>query len=280
MTEIMDAPAAEPAIAAQTRAPASEPSGWMSPEGEIREGAPENIRTLLEKKKWTNINQVVDNYTELEKKAYSQQVVVPGEDDVEGRNSIYAQLGRPDTFDKYEVTNESGIDLSEELTGQFKQFAHGLGLNQKQFSDIVGFQLDAVKGQATAYEAQQAQVRETNVQAMKDKWQTQYDPTIQRVDAMAEKLGVAEYFKGLGIDREPEVVNMLLTLSNSDKEDSLTSQKAPSRPSKTPYEELTDIKKSDSFMDKFHPEHKQTMTRYMDLNQQIANAGQGRAPRS
>ncbi len=278
MVEIMDA---EPTKTAQTTAPDTEPTGFMSPDGEIREGAPENIKTLLEAKKWTNIRQMAEAYTELEKfKGKGEHLVIPEADDTEGWNKVFKSLGRPETSDKYEFTNETGVEMSDELLGDFKQFAYKEGYTQKQLAGAIQFQLEAVKASNEIFETQQAERKETNIVAMKQKWgETNYEPTIKEIDATAEKLGVLEFFQTMGIDREPEIVNMLLTIKNSDSEDTITSG-TPTKVTKSPAERLNEIKKSEAFTSKFHPDHTKTMTEYMALNQEIANSGQAQAPRS
>ena len=100
MTELMDAgssaPATEPVKTATSEAPATEPSSstsWMNSNGDFGEGVPENIKSLLDAKKWTNINQITEGYSELEKYkgvASGDHLVIPeSAEDVEGWNKIY-----------------------------------------------------------------------------------------------------------------------------------------------------------------------------------------------
>ena len=89
-------------------------------------------------------------------------------------------------------------------------------------------------------------------------------------DGMNVGLYLKEYCK--------EIVNMLITLSNSDAEDIIAPQTLAAT-TKTPQERIDEIKKSEAFLGKFHPQHKEIMKEYMDLNQQVANAGQSRQPR-
>ena len=276
MTELMDVDT----NSTQTDAPATEPVGWVSPTGDFGEGAPENIRNILEKKKWTNITQMADGYSELERfKGSGEHIVIPEADDAEGWRNIFNKAGRPETYDKYNISYEGEVPIGDELIGQFKQFSHGLDLTQKQFDGVVKFQLDAVAAQEEVHKTQQAERDATNVQAMKQKWGEQYDPTYAKVEATAEKLGVASFFKEMGIINEPEIVNMLLTVSNSDAEGTLLPSGAPVA-TKTPQQEIEDIKQNPAYTDKFHQDHKAMVQRVMELSVQIANAGQGRAPKS
>ena len=124
MVEVMDV---KPA---QTTAPETEPTAWMTPDGEIRDGAPENIKSLLEKKKWTNISQFFDSYTELEKfKGIGEHLVIPEAEDVVGWENVYKQLGRPETFDKYDFTYEGDVEINIDS----RQINTAFELNQNQY---------------------------------------------------------------------------------------------------------------------------------------------------
>lgn len=279
MPEIMDVDT-EPIKTAQTPAPPTEPTSWMSPTGEIRDGAPDKIRELFEKKKWTNVEQGFDSYLELEKfKGIGEHLVIPEAEDAEGWDNVYKQLGRPETFDKYELGYDGDVAISEELTGQFKQFAHGLGLTQKQFESLVRFQLDAVAAQTGAYETQLATQKEENIKTLKDKYgEVNYDVKIKGARIIADGLGIYETLEAKGLASDPVIIAMLDKIASRTSEDVITPQ-PPATPEKSPQEELDEIKKSEPFLQKFHRDHKSTMLRFMELNQQVANAGQARQPR-
>ena len=262
----------EPTKPAQTLAPATEPTGWMSPDGDIREGAPENITSLINAKKWTNVGQIVDAYNELEKfKGIGEHLVIPEAEDAKGWDSVYKALGRPETYDKYEFAYDGDVQISDELTGQFKQFAHGLGLTQKQFDSIVRFQLDAVGAQTEAYEAQGVAKTEQNVQSLKQKWgEANYEVKVKGARIIADSLGIYQTLEAKGLASDPDIINMLDTIANRTAEDVITP--TPQVAQKTPLEELNEIKTSKAFLEKFHPDHRVTMSRYMELNQIVANS--------
>ncbi len=280
MAEIMDIKT-EPTMPAQTTAPDTEPTGWMSPEGDLREGAPENIKTLLDSKQWTNISQLATGYEELQKLVgVGDPLFIPKDDDIEGWDKLHNKLGRPATHDKYDFKYEGEQEISPELVDLFKQHSFKQGKSQKMFEADVLFQLEAASEAEKIFQTQQTERREENIQSIKSKWGEHYDPTIQRIDVMADKLGVKTFFEEMGIDKEPEVVNMLLTLANGDAESTLAPSTETEPIQKSPLDELNELKKSKAFLEKFDPDHKKTMERFMQLNQQIVNAGQGRAPRS
>jgi hypothetical protein len=143
----------------------------------------------------------------------------------------------------------------------------------------VQFQLEAVKASEELFEQQRTERREGHIEAMKQKWQDDYDATVTKIDSAAEKLGVKDFLEEFGISKEPEIINMLLTIANSDSEDSLTPN-GDKIETKSLINQIDEIKESDAFKQRFHPKHRETMAKYMDLNQQVANAGLSRAPRT
>ena len=290
MTDFIDAGSSAPNIEtnepikeAVSNAPASEPSSsWMNGNGDFGDGVPENIKSLLDSKKWTNVEQLATGYSELEKfkgVASGDHLVIPqNAEDVEGWNAIYSKLGKPETADKYEFKNETGVEIGDDLMSAFKEFAHKENYTQKQLAGAVQFQLEAVKA-SEEISAQQSQERKDgNIEAMKDKWKDKYDTTQTKIDAIADKLQVKSFFEEIGIDKEPEIVNMLLTIANSDSEDNLNNGSNPAPAAKGLQEQLKDIMTSDAFKDKFHVDHKKIMGEYMNLNRAIANSGLGRSP--
>jgi len=275
MTEILDTPT----IPAQTEAPATEPTGWMSPDGEFRNGTPDGIQALLDKKQWTNVGQLADAYGDLEKfKGMGEHLVIPEAEDAEGWNDIYNKMGRPETSDAYELKYEGDIALDDDLTSSFKQFAHGLGLTQKQFNDIVGFQLDAIAAQETAFGTQLDTTKAENVELLKQKYGIQYDAKMTSARATADSLGIYETLNSKGLASDPDIINMLATIASKSGEDILTPA-SPAPASKSPQEELAEIQKNPAFLDKFSPNRKELMKRYMELNTVIANSGGQRSNR-
>ena len=253
---------------------------WINPNGDFGEGVPESIQGLIEKKKWTNVSQLADGYSELEKfKGSGEHLVIPESvDDAEGWAKVFNAIGRPESAEGYAFDNQTGVELNDELMSGFKEFAHKAGYSQSQLEGAIQFQLESIKAGDEIYATQQAERKTENIDAMKQKWQADYEPTITKIDATAEKLGVKAYLENLGIDKEPEIVNMLLTIANSDSEDPLNPSGELAPLPTTLNDKLTTLMESDAFKERFHPDHKKVHSEFMELNMQIANLGQGKAP--
>jgi len=261
---------------AQTPAPGSEPTKWMALDDEQRSAAPESVQAVLESKKWGSMEDVINSYIELEKfKGGDNALIIPEGDDAD-LSEIYNKLGRPEDYNAYEITNETGVELSDELTGNFKEFAHNLGLNQKQFNDVVNFQLEAVKAQQAEYAEWEKSEVATNMAKLTEKYgdEKAVQEQVSKARAIADKLGIYETIQAKGLGSDAEVIGMLATIASKVSEDTITKQ-TPKVTEKTPQEEIKDIQGSKAFTDKFDKDHKKVMARFMELNQAIAREKRG-----
>lgn len=78
------------------------------------------------------------------------------EEDVDGWNSIYSKLGRPEAADKYGLDEivEGNDFINKEQLGQIAEIAFKHGVSEKALKEIVGAYVEQTKGQGAAYEEQ------------------------------------------------------------------------------------------------------------------------------
>jgi hypothetical protein len=204
--------------------------------------------------------------------------VIPEAEDAEGWNDVYKTLGRPDEADAYEYERGEDSPVDDALMGEFKKFAHEIGCTQKQFKDIIDFQVDAITAQSEVYQHQLQEKAEADDARVKQMYGINYDAAMQDANNAAEKHGFTEELTAEGIMNIPVVKMMLNTIANMEAEDKIpTDQSIPQQ--KTPTQRREEIMKSEAFTSKFHPDHKKVMAEYMQLNIQIANAGSGHSNR-
>ena len=273
----------------------TEPTGWMSPTGEIGEGAPEVVKTLLEAKKWNNVEQLATGYTELEKfTGTGEHLLIPKDGDAEGWDKVYSQLGRPETHDKYVIEDDKDVPLDDELANKWKQFAQKEGYTQKQMAGAVQFQRDIIKDIMKAEVNQQAEVattkataetaaaadKEKYIETLKQKWggEVGYKDRLTQARRTADNLGIYQTLEAKGLASDPEIINML-DIINSRTAEGVITLSTPPPPNKTAEVELAEIQKSESFIKEFDPKHKETMARYHELCQIISHTP-GYKPRS
>jgi hypothetical protein len=272
-------PTTEPVSPASTEAPASEPTGWMGNTGEFRDGTPDRIKALLDKKKWTTVEQLATGYEELEKfKGSGEHLVIPEAEDVDGWENIYNQLGRPETADKYEYTNEKGVALDDSLMGLFKEYAHKTGKTQSQFQGDIDFQIDAIAAQEEVYNQQAAEKSEADTAKLKQMYGINYETAMRDAGLTADRHNVSGEIEAEGLGNIPVVKQLLNIIANLEAEDGIGAP-GGGAVEKSLDEQMSEIMASEAFKERFHKDHKTTMAKYMDLNRQIANSGGARASR-
>jgi hypothetical protein len=264
----------EPVKTATTEPPTTEPTGWMGNTGEFRDGAPDNIQTLLGNKKWTNVEQMAEAYIELEKfKGVGNHLVIPEVEDAEGWDNVYNQLGRPETADKYTYEGERVEMLGEELMEQFREYAHKSGKTQSQFQSDIDFQLDAIEAMDEVIAQQAEDLRVKNEASLKQLYGINYDNAMQDADLTSQKHNYVEQIASEGLEGSPIVKILLNHISNLEAEDGINKGGQPPV-EKSLQQQLEEIKADPAFLSKFDPKHKEVMAKYMDLNRKIANSGQ------
>jgi hypothetical protein len=255
-------------IPAASAPPASEPSGYMQSNGDFGDTAPDVIKSLMEKKQWTNVEQMAAGYTELESFKGGAHTI-PEADDAEGWKAINTARGVPETFDKYEYSTDSGIDLSPELMDGFKQMAFNAGYSPAQLKGAIDFQLDAITAQNDIYQQQLEEKAQADVDANKVAYGINYENAMRDADLTANKHGFTVGLEAEGLKGNPIVTKMLNHIANLEAEDGIGGG-APPEPPKSLAQQLEDMKSNPAFMDKFDRGHKALMVEYNDLNRRIA----------
>ena len=282
MTELLEV-STEPTIPAQTNAPGTEPSSWMPLSDEQRKTAPEVIRNLLESKKWTSFDEIANGYVDLEKILGRGEHIFKPEspDDTEGWTKYWGQLGVPPTAGDYEFEADEAIPFDEDILNRFKAFVHKQHYTKEQAAGAVQFQREIIKDVIAANEAQEATdaeaeeaEKESVRKALKQKWggEVAYQNKIIDARRIADELGIFQILEKKGLASDPEIIVMLDMIANRTAEGVITPPTL-SPPTKSLQEELEEIKKSKAFLERFDPKHKETMVRFMQLNQEIANKG-------
>lgn len=281
MTEILGV-VTEPVKTAQTIAPGTEPTSWMPLSDEQRKTAPESIKNLFESKKWTSLDEVVDGYVDLEKILGRGEHIFKPEspDDAEGWTKYWGQLGVPSTADGYEFEADEAVPFDEDILNRFKAFVHKQHYTKEQAAGAVQFQREIIKDVIAANEAQEvadAEVEETEKETvrkalkLKVGGEVAYQNMLIDARRVADDLGIYQTLERKGLASDPEIIVMLDTIANRTAE-GVISPPTPPPPAKSPLEEREEIMKSEAFLKRLDPKHKEIMTRYMQLNQIIANS--------
>jgi len=105
-------------------------------------------------------------------------VELPGEDDADGWNNLYSQLGRPEEAAGYAMPEVEGAPMSDDRASFLSEVAHEAGLSRGQFEKVMN---KVLAQEAEVVQAQQAEF-EQGMSNLKTEWGMAFD----------ERSGVAE----------------------------------------------------------------------------------------
>ncbi len=252
--------------------------GFVNPDGSFGDlsGAPENLRSMVEAKKYTSVMDIVNAYEGAQKKLGvdpSRLLTIPDKPDGDW-GPVYEKLGKPKTADEYDLGKDFKHDLQidDALLKDFKKFAHEkLHLNNNQFKEIVKFQLDAAKACADQFEAEQVKAAQEARdaadkalrEAMKLDTQEKYDAAIKGAQDIANKLGITETLNKRGLGDDPEIIGMLINMSNRIAEGVIPSNNGT--PAVSREQKLEDLQKHPAFADPMHPDHVRVIKEWQGL---------------
>lgn len=282
MAELLDV-TTEPVIPAQTNAPGTEPSGWMPLSEEQRNTIPENLKDLFEKKKWTSAESIANCYADLQSVLGKGEHIFKPEspDDADGWTKYWQQLGVPEEGG-YEYETDETVPFDDVLIDRFRKFSKKIHLNKEQSAGLVQFQREIIK-EVMATESETAETEEAEKaaeveivrKALVQKYggEVAYKDKVTDARRIADELGIYQVLERLGLASNPEVIGMLTDISEKVTEGVIGKGDPPVTATKDPSVEMEEIKVSDAFKQRFHPQHKAIMKRYMELNMLIANSG-------
>jgi len=203
-------------------------------------------------------------------------VKLPSEGNEVELNDFYAKMGRPESFDKYEVTRPEdipdGIEYSEQMENWFKEQAFAQGLNNKQVQGIM-----SAWNEMTMQEGQQRLAeRDESANYLKNKWGADYERRNGVVQTLLNKFGNDGAYQELiesGLGNNPRLIEMLSNVGMATLEDSMiNSQHVSTEP--TPEElnmQINEIMSNPAYMDSKHINHKSLVEKVHALQQKLTN---------
>lgn len=168
---------------------------------------PEELRKEPSLATFKDTGGLAKSYVEAQKLIGAKRLAIPGEKASDAEwESVWNQLGRPDTHDKYEdvvLKNEKGEVLlapDKEASAELKKVFHKMGLTGKQAKMMQEYSLQYLHKNQTGMESQKAQEAEANLKALKDEWGDKFPAQVDTARAVIKK------FAG---DQAPEVTKFL-----------------------------------------------------------------------
>lgn len=224
---------------------------------------------LMAKKSWKTDADAAKGYMELEKfkgMPDAEHIAIPKDGDPKIMETIYNKLGRPESPDKYKFETKSKVPIDPETMKEFSQFAHKNGLNQKQYNDIVNYQLSLVeKGQKMMAELT-AKEKAEGEKVLREKFGADYDTSMVEIDKTMDKLKVTEVAKEEGVYDKPWFRAMFHDISKLVNEAGLPEKGKDGSDTKTSTERIEEIQKDPAFKDKLNPKHETIMNEWLVLH--------------
>lgn len=196
------------------------------------------------------------------------------EDDEEGLSQLYNKLGRPEDPSKYKLPE--GLDgVDEDSLSSFKEKAHKLGITNKQFEELLKFDLE----RQSEFISKHNDLVEQSKSKLKEFWGNEYQNRIQSAKITLEHYSekfpeVIEQFKSGDIGNNPAVIYMLSEMGQLLSEKGVKGVQGQVKYGKTreefeeEYNEILGNTKH-PFYDYNHPSHKDAVRRVHKLAELI-----------
>ena len=229
---------------------------------ELRNGLPDDLKSDPSLT-FKDMESLVRSYIET-KGLVGRKRALPPDTDEAGLDALYADLGRPEAPDKYELKPPENFPkefYSEEMEKSYRDLAHKARLNQKQTAEIyngfMGMEMDVI-GQVTAAEANARKEAET---ALKAEWGDQYDAKLAAANKALQSLGGEDPAIAAALEQKDPIFNnpifarMLMKVGEAIGESGLVKadQAAAATSMQAEYNKLISSK---AYMDRESPDHK------------------------
>ena len=191
-----DAPISTPAAPTEsTPAPAATPAPAPSPAAfswDTIQLSPE-AKQLVGERKWESVDSAINSYRNLEKLTGvppDRIIKLPADNDAKAWGEVYTKLGRPETADKYTIPLPEGD--KGEFASVAKNWFHEAGVSQSAATKLAERWNGYMAEQQKAVQTKQAEVQQTEINALKQAWGSEYEAKAQLVDRAAETFGMTQ----------------------------------------------------------------------------------------
>ena len=282
------APAATPATPAAT--PAAKPVAFA-------ETLPADIRGEASFRDIKDLDGLARSYLNAAKMVgldKSRLVAIPGPDDKDGWDKVYAAIGRPEAADKYQFkapTLPEGLKVDEKLQTAFAGKAHELGITQRQAAGLYEWWNAARAGEFTQAQETGKQRQADAMKALKEDKDFGGAAFDQNLDLA--RRGLAHYageelvaeLERSGLGDHPALIKAFAKLGRQAQEDGVLGKGAGGAAAqKSPAEaqqEIAALRNDDQFMKaygkKSAPGHAEAIEKMARLYEQAYPGAEGAA---
>ena len=179
---------------------------------------------LLQDPVLKNVNDVptlVKNYVHAQRTIGKKGTILPDANSSEETwNELYAQLGRPESADKYDL-GELGA-LQEDFVKEFAEQAYKAGLSSRQAKQLMEYYNEAANRESEQ-EVQQRQADvDTAINELKQEWGEAFDTQIHKAQVALKQFGGEEmmnYLNETGLGNDVNLIKLFAKVGESLRED-------------------------------------------------------------
>lgn len=249
-------------VSADVEVAQSVPDDWRS-------GIPEEIRGHKSLEHIQDVGALAKSYVNAQSMIGADKVAIPGKHATdEDWGEVYRRLGRPDSPEGYELTNEmpEGAVAVDEMLDGFRGAAHDAGLSPQQAQKLLGWYNGFLGEMTQGDESQAAQARLDTELELKKEYGSAYEDRLSNGNAVLDEFGAADITEiqladGRLLGDHPDVIKMMINIgefiNTKIGEDSLEGIKNSG--AMTPgdvQEKLSELTSQGSpYWDQRHPEH-------------------------
>ncbi len=127
---------------------------------------------LVTQQGWKDPNDVIRDYSELQKSASDRIKMPTDESSPEEISAFYTKIGVPENPDGYEVKIPENIQMDDSTIGKLKQWAKEANAPKACFETVLKNYLDDLSNQVI-------QSRVDGEKVLKDEWKDDYEPNLE-----------------------------------------------------------------------------------------------------
>ena len=231
-----------------------------------------------------SVDDVMKGYDGLVQKLGTNPIVRPGEnasdeDRAAYRETLYKELGRPDSVDGYEISLGENVPdgfLDENLLGEIKSIAHREGVSAQGLEALVNKYTETQVAKFNEMQGQQQATVEQGTEVLKQKWGENYEQKLGEVRQFYQN-----YMGDVGPEaiekygNDPHFIDMVSKLADKTKSDSAKMVSASDRANgiRDDHAEMQTLQMSEAYSNMMHADHQKTRDRVSELAARITQMG-------
>ena len=181
---------------------------------------PEEIRDHKSLAHFTDVGAMAKSLVNAQSMIGADKVAIPGKHATdEDWGEVWRKLGRPDTPDGYELTNEmpEGIEQNDDMLNWFRNTVHEIGLTPSQAQKLLGGYNQFMGTQIGADEGQVEQLRETTEIELKKEYGAAFADRVSNGNAVMQEFGSEgltelQMADGRLLGDHPEIIKMMVNV--------------------------------------------------------------------